>query len=96
MDIAPFSHTNRITIVKEILNIILSQSFRTRGYIAVSVTAFYTFSTCGNYAYVPYLMLKKYLNMGALTILELVQFYLLELSRLKASELDLLEHFRYQ
>ena len=62
LDIAPFSHTNRITIVKEILNIILSQSFKTRGYIAVSLTAFYIFCTCVNYAYI--LDVKKVFEYG--------------------------------
>ena len=53
-------------IVKEILNIILSQSFRTRGYIAVSVTAFYTFCTCGNYAYIPIVLdVKKVFEYGS-------------------------------
>ena len=65
LDIAPFSHTNRIMIVKEILNIILSQSFNTRGYIAVSLIAFYTFCTCVNYAYIPYLLdVKKIFEYG--------------------------------
>jgi hypothetical protein len=81
---APFSHTSRIMIIKEILNIILSQSFKTRGYIAVSLTAF---CTCGNYPYIP--CIKKCLNMGALTILELVQFFLSKVSTLKALESDL-------
>ena len=74
-------------IVKEILNIILSQSFKTRGYIAVSLTAFYIFCTCVNYAYI--LDVKKVFGYGGFEYPRISSIFLVKLSRLKASESDL-------